>query len=160
MIQELGLDIIFWWKNVDWEGGSGLRFLPESTSYMCPKHPTPPYTYIYATSQLYRPPIFPTHDTASPLISLFLTLGRAALPSCTSIYLTCMCIHYLKELINIIYLTYMYIHYLPELINIICPTYMCIYYLPELINIICPTYMCIHYLPELINIIDRFFIHK
>ena len=30
MIQELGLDIIFWWENVDWEGGPSLRFLPES----------------------------------------------------------------------------------------------------------------------------------
>jgi len=29
-----GLDIIFWWKNVDWEGGSGLRFLPESIYYL------------------------------------------------------------------------------------------------------------------------------
>jgi len=34
MIQEIGLDIIFWWENVDWEGGPGLRFLPESICYL------------------------------------------------------------------------------------------------------------------------------
>jgi len=40
MIQEPGLDIIFWWENVDWESGSGLRFLPESICYLPKQHPT------------------------------------------------------------------------------------------------------------------------
>ena len=65
--------------------------------------------YIYTTSQLYRPPTFPTHHTASPAISLFLALGRVALPTCTSIYFTYMYI-LLFTRVNKHYTCHLHVH--------------------------------------------------